>query len=672
MCLNVTQRLIIYNEEIAKSFAARYKFPGVQPVFTMNPHNTIRPSLPLFLLVCVLNFFCGAALAQNPPITLQVDATDAPRNILRAQLRIPARPGPLTLVYPKWIPGEHGPTGPITDLTGLKMSAAGHPVEWQRDADDMFAFHLVVPPGADAVDVALDFLLPPNSGEFSSGGSATAQLLDLSWNQVLLYPQGGKPGELQYAAALLLPKDWKFGTALTPAVRRKSGASVQFAPVSLETLVDSPVIAGAYYRSIDLSPKAIPAHELDIVADSAAALEIKPEDSRHFAHLVTETGALFGARHYRNYHFLLTLSDHVAHFGLEHHESSDNREGEKYLTDEDDLMRGAYLLCHEMVHSWNGKYRRPAGLATADFQQSMKGEMLWVYEGLTDYLGLLLAARSGLWTNENFREYIALEAAELDRTPGRDWRPLADTAVAAQLLYESREEGESWRRSVDFYSEGDLIWLEADVLIRQQTHGRRSLDDFCRKFYGGPSGPPKVIPYTRKDIVAALNEIAPYDWNEFFQKRVYTANPRAPLGGIEGGGWRLTYTNAVPALLKVREGARKYTDMRMSIGLIVKEDGYIMDVIPGSPADKAGLGSAMKLVAVNGRRWTPEILRVAVKSAAADTAPVELLVENEDYFKTCKLDYRGGEKYAQLERNPAKPDLLGEILKPLTPEPTVP
>jgi predicted metalloprotease with PDZ domain len=608
------------------------------------------------------------AFAQNTPVTLQVDATDAPRDILHARLHIPVQPGPLTLVYPKWIPGEHGPTGPIIDLTGLKINAAGHPVEWQRDGEDMFAFHLQVPAGADAVDVALDFLLPPNSGEFSSGASSTAKLLDLNWNQALLYPKGGNPHDLQYKVALLLPDDWKFGTALALAPLQK-GTGLHFAPVPLETLVDSPLIAGAFYRSIDLSPKDGPPHELDMVADSAAALEITPEASRHFARLVTETGALFGARHYRHYNFLLTLSDHVAHFGLEHHESSDDREGEKYLTDDDDLMRGAFLLCHEMVHSWNGKYRRPAGLATADFQQPMQTEMLWVYEGLTDYLGIVLAARCGLWTNENFREYIAAEAGLLDHAPGRNWRTLADTAVAAQLLYDAREEGAAWRRSVDFYDEGDLIWLEADVLIRQQTHGRRSLDDFCRKFYGGQSGPPQVIPYTREDIVAALNEIAPYDWDAFFQKRIYDINPRAPLGGIEGGGWRLTYTNAVPDLQRVREGAHKYTDMRMSLGFLVKEDGGIIDVIPGSPADQAGVGAGMTLVAVNGRRWTPEILRDAVKSAATNTAPLELLVENADYFKTCKLNYHGGEKYAQLERDPAKPDLLSEILKPLTPAP---
>ena len=625
-------------------------------------------SRPILAFVCVLQFFCGGAWAQDSTITLKVDATEAPRNILRAQLHIPAHPGPLTLVYPKWIPGEHGPTGPITDLAGLKMSAAGHSVEWQRDADDMFAFHLEVPAGADAVDVALDFLLPPNTGGFSAGGSATAKLVDLNWNQVLLYPQGSNPRELSFAASLLLPEGWKFGTALTPIGQPATGA-VQFAPVPLETLVDSPVIAGAYFRGLDLSPNAHPPHELDLVADSEAALEIKPEDSRHFAHLVAETGALFGARHYRGYHFLLTLSDHVAHFGLEHHESSEDRTSEKYLTDEDELMRGAYLLSHEMVHSWNGKYRRPAGLATPDYQQPMKGELLWVYEGLTDYLGVVLAARSGLWTNENFRQYLALEAAGLDHAPGRQWRSLADTAVAAQLLYFARNEGASWRRSTDFYEEGDLIWLEADVIIRQQTHGTRSLDDFCRKFHGGQSGPPQVVPYTREDVEAALNEIAPYHWNEFFQQRVYAANPRAPLGGIEGGGWRLTYTNAVPALLRVEETAHKTTDLRDSLGLLIKEDGYIVDVIPGSPADKAGVGSAMRLVAVNKRRWTPEFLRAAVKLAATDPAPVELLIENEDYLKTYPLDYHEGEKYAQLERDPAKPDLLSEILKPLTPEP---
>ena len=598
---------------------------------------------------------------------LDVDATDAPRKILHARLRIPAAPGPLTLLYPKWLQGEHAPTGPIVDLVGLKMSAAGKPVAWQRDAEDMFAFHLEVPAGASTVEVALDFLLPPNDDGFSSGASSTAQLLVLSWNYVVLYPKGAKAGELQYVSTLRLPDGWKHATALPLTAASADG--LEFAPVSLETLVDSPLVAGAHFRTVELTPGAKPAHSLHLVADSAAALELKPENGRQFSHLVAETGALFGARHYRDYHFLLTLSDHVAHFGLEHHESSDNRQPEKYLTDPDSLKLMALLLPHEMVHSWNGKFRRPAGMSTPDFQQPMRTELLWVYEGLTDYLGNVLAARCGLWTNESFREDLALSAAMLDHQAGRSWRPLADTTVAAQLLYPARPEGAAWRRSVDFYPEGDLIWLEADVLIRQRTQGRRSLDDFCKKFHGGEGGPPKVVPYSYEDVVRTLNEIAPLDWGGFFQARVYAPNPHAPLGGIESSGWRLVYNDTLPELLKITEATKKLTDLSLSLGLKIKEDGAILDVIPGSPADLAGVGVAMKLVAVNGRRWKPELVRAAVTSAKSDAAPIELLVENEDYFKTCKLDYHGGERYPHLERDTAKPDLLTEILKPLTPAP---
>jgi predicted metalloprotease with PDZ domain len=609
----------------------------------------------------------ASALAQKAPIALDIDATDAPRKILHARLRIPAQSGPLTLLYPKWLPGEHSPSGPISDLVAVTMSAAGKPVPWRRDDDDMFAIHLDVPAGADVLEVAFDFLMPPSSGGFSSGASATAQLVDLSWNYLVLYPEGAKASELQYAATLRLPDGWKFGTALPQA--RESPGVLEFSPVSLETLVDSPLIAGAHFRTVDLSPGAKPSHSLHIVADSAAALEVKPEDARHFSHLTAETGALFGARHYRDYSFLLTLSEHVAHFGLEHHESSDNRAPERMLIDEDLRKSWATLLPHEMVHSWNGKYRRPAGLATPNYHQPMKGELLWIYEGLTDYLGLVLATRCGLWTNQNFLEHLALNAAMLDHQAGRAWRPLADTAVAAQLLYFARPEGTAWRRSVDFYREGDLIWLEADVLIRQKTQGRRSLDDFCKTFYGGESGGPKVVPYTLDDVVTALNQVAAHDWGEFFQSRVYVTNPRAPLGGIEGSGWRLIYQDTLPDMLKSRETADKFTDLSFSLGLKIKEDGAVIDVVPGSPADKAGVGASMKLVAVNGRHWKPELLRSAVKFAKTNIAPIELLVENEEFFKTCKVDYHDGERYPRLERDATKLDLLAEILKPLTPAP---
>jgi predicted metalloprotease with PDZ domain len=621
---------------------------------------------PFGATVCAL-LLGASALAQSNPVRLDVDATDAPRKIMHARLRIPVSPGKVMLAYPKWIPGEHMPSGPITDLAGLKFTADGKTLKWERDAEEMYAFHLEVPAGVKEVEVALDYLFSPSSGAFSDGASATSQLVDLNWNQFLLYPKGMKSADVQFTATLKLPSGWKFATALP--VSSKSSSKVEFATVSLETLVDSPVIAGAHLRTIDLTPGEKPPHTLNLVADSEAALDITPEDSAHFAHLVTETGALFGARHYRSYHFLLTLSDHVASFGLEHHESSDDREGENYLTDADALKMSAYLLPHEMVHSWNGKYRRPAGLATGDFEKPMKGELLWVYEGLTDYLGGILAARSGLWTNEDYHEYLAGDAALLDRQTGRTWRPLADTTVAAQLLYLARADGQAWRRSTDFYPEGDLIWLEADVIIRQATAGKRSLDDFCKKFHGGESGAPKVVPYTFEDILRTLGEVAPHDWRQVFQTRVYATTPHAPLGGIEGSGWKLVYTDTIPDMQKSRESTRKFTDMNFSLGFAVKEDGELIDVIPGSPAEKAGIGPSMKLVAVNSRHWTPEILRTAVKAAKTDRAAIELLVENEDYYKTYKLDYHDGEKYPHLERDEAKPDLLTEILKPLTPEP---
>jgi predicted metalloprotease with PDZ domain len=609
----------------------------------------------------------GKTLAGPAPITLNVDATGAPRGILRARLHIPASPGQLTLYYPKWIPGDHSPDGPINNLTGLEFFSNGKPLAWRRDDVEMFTFHLDVPAGADAVDVSLNFLLPSSGGSFSAGVSSTAKLLDLNWNQVLLYPKTDAPLNEPFVATVKLPEGWKFGTALP--IASASGNKIQFASAPLRTLVDSPVIAGEYFREIRLAPGFQPPHFLDLVADSAAALEITPEEIRDFSHLVTEANALFGAHHYRDYHFLLTLSDRVSHFGLEHHESSDDRLGEDYLTDPGALRVSTDLLSHEMTHSWNGKYRRPAGLATPDYQQPMRDELLWVYEGLTDYIGKVLAARSGLQTNSDFRETFALTAAMLDHRSGRDWRSLADTAVAAQLLYYAPADDASRRRGTDFYPEGDLIWLDADVRIRQQTHGQKSLDDFCKLFHGGKSGPPQMIPYTYDDVVKALNEIAPGDWNAFFQKRVYDIAPRAPLGGIENGGWTLAYTNEVPSLLKARESRRHFTDMSDSIGLSLGKDGQISDVLPGTPADAAGIGAGMKLVAVDGRAWSPEILRTAVKTAATNSAPIELLVENGDYYQTCRLDYHGGEKYPALVRDASKPDLLDEIIQPLTPAP---
>jgi predicted metalloprotease with PDZ domain len=624
-------------------------------------HMHATPRTLLVLASSLLILVAPQAHAAVDPIVLKVDARDVSRRVLHATLQIPVQPGPLTLVYPKWIPGEHGPTGPVSDLAGLKFTVAGQPIPWRRDPLDHYAFQLEVPAGAQAVDVALDFLLPSDPNGFTQAASSSANLVVISWNTLLLYPKGSAANALNFAARLQLPAGWKFASALPRPSESASG--IEFAPVTLETLIDSPLAAGAYVRTFDLSPNGPTPHRLNVVADSAAALAMKPEDLALFRQLTVEEQALFGARHYRQYDFLLTLSEQVAHFGLEHHESSDNRAPERMLIDEGLRQACAGLLPHEMVHSWNGKYRRPADIATPDYHQPMQTELLWVYEGLTTYLGEVLTARSGLWTVTNYLEHLALSAAQLDHQRGRDWRPLADTAVAAHLLYYARPEGMSRRRSVDFYPEGELIWLEADVTIRDRTQGKRSLDDFCQRFFGGESSPPRVVPYTLDDVLTALNEVAPFDWRGFFQQRVNAVTTRAPLGGIEGGGWRLVYRDTPSDLLKNVETTKKETDLSFSIGLSVKEDGGILDVIPGLPADRAGVGPGMKLLAVNNRRWNKELLRTAIKEARDSTAPVELLVENGDVFKTCRLDYREGERYPYLERDASKPDRLAEIIK---------
>jgi predicted metalloprotease with PDZ domain len=503
---------------------------------------------------------------------------------------------------------------------------------------------------------------PPEG--FSSGASATTQLDMVSWNQVVLYPLGPNTDNIPISASLKLPAGWKYGTALP--VSSESGGQINFEQVSLTTLVDSPVLAGAHFRRIPLSPEGPIQHYIDEVADGESALDMPQATIDAYKRLVAETGALFQSRHYRDYHFLLTLSDHTAHFGLEHHESSDDRVAERTMIDDDARWLAGALLPHEMTHSWNGKYRRPAGLATPDYQKPMEGDLLWVYEGMTDYWGDILAARAGLWNKQQFLDETADLSAALDHTPGRSWRPLQDTADAAQILYSAPAEFESWRRSVDYYPEGFLIWLEADTVIRQQTHGQKSLNDFCRIFHGlGGNTPPKVIPYTFDDVVKTLNEVAPYDWKKFLRDRLDTYGPGAPLGGITNGGWKLVYDENPSDFTKAMEKTRDFVDARFSIGLALDDKGGIHDVIYDSFAWKAGIAPGTVLAAVNGRKFTPDILRDALKEGKGNGRSLELLVINGDYYKSYTLNYHDGQKYAHLVRDESKPDVLSDIIQPL-------
>jgi len=605
--------------------------------------------------------------AQTPPgtIRLAVDARQAPQKILHAHMQFPVKPGALTLFYPQWIPGEHMPNGPIIEVAGLKFQAGGKTIPWRRDLVDMFAFHLEIPGGVSSLEADLDFLLNAPASGFSSGASATASLDVLSWNQVLLYPKGYKAHELTFEPSLRLPAGWKYGTALPGA--KQNGDTIEFAPATLNTLVDSPVIAGKYFRAIQLTPGQDPPHEMDIAADSEAALAMPPEMQKEYRQLVAETGALFGSRHYRDYHFLVTLSDDVAHFGLEHHESSDDRADERSLIDDSLRIEFSGLLPHEFVHSWNGKYRRPADLSTPDYQQPMKDDLLWVYEGLTEYLGVVLTARSGLLTMEQSREAFAYLAAQYTHRPGRDWRPLQDTADAAPFLYDSGNAWSNWRRGTDFYDEGFLLWLDVDATLRRLTDDKKSMNDFCKIFHGGPGGEPALKTYTFEDVVATLNGLAPYDWAGFLRARLDSTSTRTPIEAVENTGWKLVYDERPNEMEAAQEEVSRRIDLTFSVGMMVDEDGVVVDVIHGGPSYTAGIGPGMRIAAMNGKKFSPDAMMEAVSAAKSAAGPIELMIANGAQYQSVAVDYHGGLVYPHLERDSSKPDYLSEIYHPMIP-----
>ena len=631
----------------------------------------------IVVLLAALAFFASAgrlaAQTRPAPIRIYADLSDAPQRIFHAHLVFPVSPGPFTLLYPKWIPGEHGPNGPIADVVGLRFMAGGKVLPWQRDDVDMFAFHLIIPDGVGELDVSLDYLTPLESDGYSEGPSATAKMAILEWNLLVLYPEGAKTDDLTYVATLSVPAGWKYATALELAQETDDG-SAEFKPVSLTTLVDSPVLTGEYFRSIPLATDVQPPHRLDLAGDSRDAIDIPKDEVEEYSNLVREAQALFQAHHYNHYDFLLSLTDHMDPNGLEHHQSSDNRGPERMLLDPVARTYYADLLSHEFFHSWNGKYRRPLGLSTPDFQQPMKGDLLWVYEGLTQYYGEVLSARSGIEADADYREWLAWTAAYLDDWPGRNWRSLEDTAVSAQLLYMVPGQAwRSWRRWVDFYDESWLMWLDADITIRQLTHGQKSLDDFCRLFHGAPSGPPQLIPYTFDEVVAALNQVAPNDWQKFFHDRLDEITLHPPMGGITGGGWRLVYNDQPNTYIQAMEQAENLVSENFTLGIVVSstdgdKGGDLLDVIPGSPAAEVGLAPGMRLLTVNGRAWSPDVLRDAITGAKGTAEPIVLQVDNVGYAQTVRVHYHGGLRFPHLERDPSAPDLLTSTLQPLAPE----
>lgn len=626
------------------------------------------------LFAACSNGTARAADVESPwpgTLTVQVDMTQAARKIYRVHETVPVRPGSLTLYYPKWLPGYHAPSGPINDVAGLQFSASGQQLAWRRDLVDPFAIHLVVPKDVSSLDVVYDVLAAVRDLGLGDGEeSLSPAIADLEWNQVVFYPAGYASKVITFQPSVVLPNGWHFATALVPHTGTGGNQPIRFAPVALNTLVDSPVVSGRYFKQVDLAPESKIPVELDMVADAPADLAITPKQLDEFKQLVVQENRMFGAHHYASYHMLVTLSDHISDLGLEHHESFDIRAPADDLNDADAVLTGASEFAHEYTHSWNGKFRRPADLWTPDFNSvPMKGDLLWVYEGLTEYWADVMATRAGFWTPSQFRQALAMTAARLDHVPGRTWQSLQDTADMASRLYYVPSTWGNWRRGTDFYPEGVLVWLNVDTKLRELSHGQRSLDDFARRFYGMDDGSDVTRTYTFEDVVAALNAVQPYDWAVFLRRMLDAHADHAPLDGIARGGYQLTYTDVPSAMWKARRGRGQPADddAMYSVGFDVTDDGEVVDVLWDGPAFEAGLIPGMHIAAVDGGAFTHGALDDAIAGSRDAKAPIALLVQNDGQFETLHVEYRGGLRYPELVRREGVPDDLDRIVAPVKP-----
>ena len=627
-----------------------------------------RWALPLAMLAVTPVLAGVNPQAQIPPpqdtpypgtIAIHVDASDTAQGIFRVHETIPVQAGTLTLLYPKWIPGNHSPSGPIDMLAGLTIAANGKPLAWTRDKYDVFAFHVDVPQDVSSIDVDYQYL----SGRTESQGiEITGKMMDLSWSELVLYPAGHYSRQIAYAPSIKLPQGWQFGTALETS--SQSGNTTIFKPTTLNTLVDSPIYAGQYFKRVDLDPGAkVPVH-LDLLGDEPKDIEMTPEQIKAHRNLVAQAYKLFDSHHYGHYDFLFSISDQLDGNGTEHHQSSENGLGADYFTDWDASASERDLLAHEFTHSWNGKFRRPADLWTPNFNVPMGDSLLWVYEGQTQYWGFVLTARAGLWTQEQFRDSMALVAAKYDRNrPGFDWRTLEDTTNDPTAAHRTSLPYRSWQMSEEYYSGGQMMWLAVDAKLRALTHGKKSLDDFAKTFFGVDNGSFVTKTYTFDDVVAALDGVAKNDWASFLHSFVDARQPPL-LDGIAASGWKLVYTDKPSDLQKAMDKnapARHQIGFAYSIGLVVGKDGQIGDVRWNGPAFKAGVTSGATLVAVNGHAYKPDVLKDALTAAKTDKTPIQLLLKYQDEYKTVPVDYHAGLQYPHLVRIEGTPDYLSQI-----------
>lgn len=579
-------------------------------------------------------------------IALNVDATDTARGILRVRETVPVSGGPVTLLYPQWLPGKHAPRGPVNLMAGLQVRANGQLIPWRRDTVNVYAFHIDAPANATSLELSYQYLSPTASNQ--ERVTVSREIIEINWNTVVLYPAGYYNSRVRVRPVLTLPDGWQFGSALDGATTQ--GATTQFAETTLETLVDSPLFAGRYFRRIDLDPGGhVPVH-LNIVADRADQLQASEAQIRLHRNLIQQAYRLFGSHHYDHYDFLFALSDRVGGLGVEHHRSNESGVGGGYFTDWDNAASDRGLLPHEFTHSWNGKFRRGADLWTPDYSVPMRDTLLWVYEGMTQYYGDVLTARSGLWTRQQALDSLAMTAATYQNRVGRTWRALEDTTADPIAAARRPQAWRSWQRSEDYYADAELMWLDADTLIRERSGGRRSLDDFARAFFGINNGSWIPATYTRDDVIAALNRVQPYDWAAFLHEHVDRADAPPPLDGIGRGGYRLVFTEERSAYQRSAESYGKYAEFMYSIGLQFGDGGLVTQVQWDGPAFNQGITVGSSVVAVNGVAYSADGLRRAITAAKDASQSIELLVKNGDQYRTVTFDYHGGLRYPHLMR----------------------
>ncbi|MGH8231710.1 MAG: M61 family metallopeptidase [Steroidobacteraceae bacterium] len=595
-------------------------------------------------------------------ISLQVDASDFERRIVRVHEHVSGIGTDSVLLYPKWLPGTHAPEGTIDRFAGLKITAAGAPVPWVRDPVDVFAFRLHPAAGIKAIDIEFQYLSPTSSAV--GDPEISREMMALEWNEVVLYPAGYFTRRIPVSVSLTLPADWQFATALQTT--SSSGAQVQFQRTELNTLVDSPVYAGRYFSRLDLDAgNAVPVH-LNLFADRPEFLKVKPEQLDAYRALVQQAYRLFGSHHYAHYDFLYSLSDQISDAGLEHHQSSENGGHPESFTDWDKFAYERDLLPHEFTHSWNGKFRRPADLWTPNFNVPMQDSLLWVYEGQTEYWGHVLTARAALRTHQQALDELALRAAYYQIQTGRQWRSVQDTTSDEIINPRRPMSWRDWQRYEDYYSEGSLIWLDADTLIRERSQGKRSLDDFARAFFGIDDGSIVPITYTFDEVVKALNAVEPYDWAAFLHQRIDRVDTPVPLDGLRRGGYKLVYNDTPNDLLKDMDEQRKRLTLTYSIGIQLSaddKDGTIDSVIWNSPAFKAGLIESAQILAVNGIAYSDKVIEDAISAAQKSHTPIQLIVKTGERYRVASLEYYDGLRYPHLERDPAEPARLDDILK---------